>query len=130
MRINGLAAANYYWSYKYSKGAAVTPVAGDALTSFTVGRIPNTTGGQAMGIVRIPFWSIAGDQQVLAEWTLHESAAVADFEEKGEMGGWFDHSLGIRSISFDFFASAGLLSGRAYLYGWCPEIETGGGPHD
>ena len=95
-----------------------------------IGRIPNTTGGQAMGIVRIPYWSIAGDQEILAEWTLYESGAGANFQEKGEMGGRYDHSLGIRSISFDFFASDGLLSGRAYLYGWCPEIETGGGPHD
>ncbi len=130
MRINANATANYYWAAKYSKGGALTQTFGDAQNEYFVGRIPYSTGGQAMGVIHIPFWSIPSDQSILCSWTLHEDDAGANFQEKGEVGGFLDQSIGTRSISFDFFSPAGNLSGRAYLYGWCPPITPGGLPGD
>ena len=129
MRINNDANNRYYFSYKYSKGAVVTPIGLDAQTSFFVGRLTTTS---SMGWITVPFYPANWQYHSgFGDWTAYDVAGAANArQEKGEFGGYC--TPGPLSINrFDFFPSAGNFSNfRVMLYVWCPQLTAGFLPDD
>ena len=138
MRINNKVGADYYYNYKYAKGAVLTPAGAGAQNQMFVGRIGGTQadppgGGHSAGQIIVPFYSANWqDHHVFGHWTGYETiAAAASRQEKGEFGGSL---IGVGALSinrFDFFPAAGNFSNfRVYLYICCPQLTPGFIPDD
>ncbi len=135
MRTNNNAAAEYDYTYKYTKGGALTQVGLGAQTEYFVGRIGGAVGeggGWAYGQIVVPFYSMnLSHHQIFGAWTGHEtSVAVNARQEKGEYGGYSAPTVLIIN-RFDFFPAAGIFDDFVvYLYVWCPQLTLGFVPDD
>ena len=129
MRIDA-SVANYHYAYKYTKGGALTQVGLDSQSEWFVGRIGGFNEPLAYGHITVPFHGILASHSAFGDWTHYEPTAGANATmEKGEWGGTNRDGVPSHITDFNFFASAGNISGRVYLYGWCPR-DTPSGPID
>jgi hypothetical protein len=136
MRLNNNVGANYYYNYKYSKGAVVTAAGAGATNQLFIGRIGGVVGedgGFSYGQVIVPFYPHnLTDHQIFGDWTGYEtSAAAAARQEKGDYGGILS-GIGVIDINrFDFFPAAGIFDDfQVYLYLLCPQLTPGFLPDD
>ncbi len=138
MRLNNQVGANYEYTYKYTKGGALTQAGLGAQTELFVGRIGGAQadppgGGWSYGQIIVPFYSSnLSDQQLFGDWTGFETVSAAGSkQEKGEYGGILS-GAGVFIINrFDFFPAAGIFDDFVvYLYVWCPQLTLGFVPDD
>jgi hypothetical protein len=130
MRINQDVSAEYYYSYKYSNGGALTQIGLDAQTKFVVGRIPGYSRISAFGHITVPIYATESRHMAFGDWTAYDSAAALNAkQEKGEWGGLKNEVL--KAIEFNFYINAGVfVSFQVYLYVWCPQLTVGPGLPD
>jgi hypothetical protein len=130
MRIQNDATNNYYYSYKYSRGGALSQFGLGAQTELVVGRLPGNTGISAHGHITVPIYSPNARHMAFGDWTAYDITQAANSrQEKGEWGGLKNQVL--EASRFDFFPAAGNFVGfQVYLYVWCPQLTPGGVPDD
>lgn len=128
MQYNGLAGANYGYTYKWAVGGAYAgPVSADGQTSIIIGRLQVS---YTTGWIHVPYFPIPLKADAFGTWTAEDTAAAPGAQvEGGEFFGTYQAATP-RVTRIDLFASAGNVTGYVYLYGWCPTWDIGTGPPD
>jgi hypothetical protein len=136
MTVNNHVGANYYYTYKYTKGGALTQVNPAIQNRFFVGRIGGIfegSGGTSYGRIIVPFYSNSfSDHHIFGDWSGWENSVGENArQEKGEYSGFHTGIGALRINRFDFFPAAGDFANFiVYLYLMCPQITGLNVPDD